>query len=322
MKYACIPRAGAIIVREKKTPPVEPGKLLVRVARAGICAATELHLLRGETGEPFPIDSFNSCFGHEGAGVVEEAGPGVAGFDAADRIAYLGPCYAEVALVDPALAVKLPPDVSFDDILGEPFAVVLNTLDHVKSQASTDVVLLGAGFMGLLILQGLARMPLRNVIVADINNAKLRIAQDFGASATVNPLEGDLKDTVHALTDGLGADTVIEASGSPDALNRCGSLTAPGGRIVLHGFYPGSPSIDLTTWHVKELTIINSHPCNAKRYQDLIQRAVIAAQQKSFDLSRIVTHRFSLKNLPRAFEAIVKDPKLVKAVVDFDLEES
>lgn len=318
MKYAVIEKAGSIVTRRKPVPSVEPGKLLVRVTRAGVCGTTEMHLFRGETDAPFPIDSFNSCFGHEGAGIVEDVGDGVKAFGPGDRIAYVGPCYAQFALVDPALAVKLPDDLASDEILGEPFAVVLNTLDYVQACVLADVVLIGAGFMGLLLVQGLARMPPRRLIVADINGEKLLLAKSFGATDVVNPRQDDLRATVETLTHGCGAQVVIEASGSEDGLNACADLAAPGGKIILHGFYPGRPSLDLATMHVKELTVINSHPHSAQRYQALLRRTRAAAQEKFFDLSRIVTHRFSLDELPDAFTALADDPKLVKAVIDVD----
>ena len=320
MQYAVIEKAGSIVIRRKPVPSADPGRLLVRVARAGVCGATEMHFFRGETDAPFPIDSFNSCFGHEGAGTVEEVGCGIEGFAAGDRIAYLGPCYAQFAVVDPALAVKVPDDVPFDEILGEPFAVVLNTLDYVQPCVLADVVLIGAGFMGLLLVQGLARMPLRRLLAADVNDEKLRLARSFGATDTANPGEDDLRATVETLTGGRGAHIVIEASGSQGGLGACGDLAAPGGKIILHGFYPGTPSIDLATMHAKELTVINSHPHSAERYQVLLQRACIAAKERFFDLSGIVTHRFSLAELPDAFAALSEDPKLVKAVIELDRE--
>ena len=320
MRYAVIEKAGRIVIRRKPVPSVEPGKMLVRVARAGVCGATEMHFFRGETDASFPIDSFNTCFGHEGAGTIEEVGRGIRGFAAGDRIVYVGPCYTQFALVDPALAVRLPDDVLFDEILGEPFAVVLNTLDYAQPCVLADVGLIGAGFMGLLLVQGLSRMPLRRLLVADINSEKLLLAKSFGATDTVNPRESDLRAAVETLTNGSGAHVVIEASGSEDGLCACGDLAAPGGKIILHGFYPQRPSIDLATMHAKELTVINSHPHSADRYRSLLGRACAAAQEKFFDLSRIVTHRFPLDEFPDAFAALVDDPKLVKAVICVDGE--
>ncbi|MFH0964628.1 MAG: zinc-binding dehydrogenase [Planctomycetota bacterium] len=318
MKYAVIEEAGRIVIREKEAPRVAAGKLLVRVTRAGVCGATELHFLRGEAGVSFPLDSFNSCFGHEGSGVVEEAGAGVEGFEKGARVTYLGPCYTEYALVDPALAARLPGDVSFDDILGEPFAVVLHTLEHAQGRVLGDVVLLGAGFMGLLVLQGLVRMPLRRVIVAEKRESRLRLAREFGATSAVKVGRDDLEEAVMRLTDGRGADVVIEASGSKEALKQCGALVAPGGKIVLHGYYPGLSAIDLGPWHVKGAVVINSHPHDRERYGELMQRACTAAREKFFDLSRIVTHRLPLEELSGAFEALVKDEGLIKAVIQFD----
>lgn len=322
MKYAVIESAGSIVLRERDIPAIEPNRLLVRVTRAGICAATELHLLRGETGAPFPLHSFNSCFGHEGAGIVMAAGPAVVGFSPGDRIVYLGPCYCEYALVNPELAVALPPKLSFDEILGEPFAVALNTVDHVMSTPPGTIVLLGTGFMGLLILQGLSSISAGTgtIIAADINGEKLQMAMKHGAAMTVNLRETDLAGVVNRLTGGCGANTVIEASGSHEALRQCGPLAAAAGRIILHGHYVGSPSIDLDPWHVKELTIINSHPHSPGRYRELLCRACDAAVRGVFDVTCLVTHRYSLERLPEAFDAMADDRKFVKAVVDVGTE--
>lgn len=272
-------------VRQIPVPEPGPGELLVKIAAATTCGTDVKVFRRG--GHPRMIHP-PSPFGHEMAGVVAAAGPGVARFREGDAVviansapcglceacarerenlcrdlAYLNGAFAQYVLVPPRFTekstYKIPGGLPFQvAALAEPLACVLHALEQADLSHPGDAVLYGSGPIGLLFLSVLVGAGHR-VAVADPNPSRLAIARKLGAAATlpVGRDGGEAARLVAASEAGDGYDLAIEATGSPaawwDALNSA----RPGGTVLLFGGCPPGTAVPLDTHrlHYSEITV-------------------------------------------------------------------
>lgn len=163
------------------------GQLLVRVMASGICQF-DISLFTGKLKAAFP-----QLGGHEGVGIVEAVGDGVDGFEPGDKVTFLGgPTFAGYTLVNPAKAVRIPDDVSDYAIwISEPAACATNGVRSARVEPGDTVVLIGTGYMGMLVLQGLPKSLMSRFIVVDLDEERLELARQYGAEITLNPRECD-----------------------------------------------------------------------------------------------------------------------------------
>ena len=308
MKCAVLEKPNKISIGEKQLSALQEGQLRVKVELAGICSATELHYYRGELENHFPLDSFNSYFGHEGCGTVLEVGPSVTAFSPGDRVTYLGPSYTEESIVSTSRAVKIPSALDFEQAIGEPLAVVANTLDHYSHWLGQEVLLTGAGSMGLLLVQGLRSAGAR-VTVCEPHPKRAELARELGAERVITKPDtaGDELAARFAVA--------IEASGATSALALCSTALAANGVLIIHSFFPKPVQLDMLPWHCKQVTVINSHIPTDQELRGKMEKGLKLTQQGILDMSRLVTHRWRLDELDKAFGLLDKAGFSIKMVV-------
>jgi len=165
---------------------------------------------------------------------------------------------AEYVLLDDYQLYKASNDVSFEEIaLSEPLACVIRSVRKSGVQRGDNVVVVGAGIMGMLHLTLLKQMGVR-VIVSEIDEKRAAFAKEHGADATMNPLEAPFGEQVKGLTNGRGADVIFVAVSVAEAVEQALDGVAKGGRVhVYAGIYPrGSKiTIDPGPFHSKEITL-------------------------------------------------------------------
>ncbi len=315
MKYAAIEAPGKVVIKEGNIPSVGGNELLVKVMACGVCSATDLHYMNGELETHFPLTGANSYFGHELSGVVAETGTGVTEFKKGDRVSFLKGGYQEYAVADASLTVKIPDGLDFVESLAEPLAVSLNTLNLAQVQKNEDIIVLGTGFMGLLLIQGLRNVGAREIIAVDLLDQRLALAGQFGATRTINAKNTNVESVVNQITEGRGVDTVIEAAGAPPALALAPQLVKPGGKIIVHGFYPKPVTIDMVPWHVKGLTIVNAHPTSAQQYKSLMAEGLALLKHRRFEVGPLVTHRFTLEQMDEVYRLLQRPGEFIKIAV-------
>lgn len=316
MKYAVIEKPAQVMIKSREIPSIKPEEMLVKVQVCGVCGATDYHFMMGELENHFPLDSFNSSFGHEGVGIVQKVSSDVHDFEVGDRIAFLGPGYTEYSVVNQKRAVRLSGEISSCEGLAEPLAVVLNTIDHASLSLGDDVAILGTGFMGLLLVQGFSSAGAGRIIVADIDNKKLKVARDVGATHIFNSQEVDPVKEIKKIVGKGGISTVIEAAGVPATLRQAGEIAGAGGKIIVHGFYPKPIEIDMFPWHCKELTIINSHPSTDEKLKNLMRKAIKNLEMGKFNVRKLITHRFNLEEIPEMLEIMKRKEHFIKMIVE------
>ena len=310
-------------VRDRDHPAPGPGEILVRSRVVGVCHS-DLELLAGRYIIPI---SYPIIPGHEWAGEVAEAGPGVEGFAPGDPV--VGECVvgpggrdhfgfsisgaaAEYFNVRAEWLHKLPRHMTFTQgALVEPFSVAYAAVRAAGIDPSDRVAVLGAGPIGLLAAMAAAG---RNAAVTAIEPRADRRAKalDVGASGTLDPSAGDLPAQAKDLTDGDLFDVVIESAGHPAAMAQALTLAGNHGRIVYVG-------IDVGRTVPAELGLIQARSLSI---QGIVGSAGIWPQAIRFlasgvvDPTPIVTARYSLDDAVQALTAATPESGNVKVHIE------
>jgi 2-desacetyl-2-hydroxyethyl bacteriochlorophyllide A dehydrogenase len=247
-------------VQEIQAPSPGAGDVLVRVRAAGICHS-DVHYRAGTSG----VGPLPQTLGHEIAGVVEEVGSAVTGLQPGNRVClhYLLSCgqchfcrtgheqfcaqgkmigkhvdggFAEYIVVPARNAVRLPAGVSFEHgaVLMCSSSTSFHALRKSRLQSGETVAVFGAGGLGMSAIQLARTMGALQVYAVDINDAKLQLAEMFGA-VPVNAQQGDPVATIRQLTDGRGVDVAIEVIGLRQTMEQAVRCLAVLGRAVMAG---------------------------------------------------------------------------------------
>jgi 2-desacetyl-2-hydroxyethyl bacteriochlorophyllide A dehydrogenase len=298
---------------DEPVPTPARDEVRVRVAVCGVCAS-ELDMWRGARGHA----SLPWYPGHEVSGVVEEVGHDVRWPAVGDPVGAWVTTrgFAEQVVLRSEHCVALdgtPVEVA----LVEPLACAVNAIELAGLRPGDDVLVIGAGYMGLLLLQLAAQQAPRHLIVTDVRDEALERARSFGATHVVNVADASLADAVGDLTDGVGADISIEATGTQAALSSLADVTRMSGTVVIAGYHQGeSRQLDLATWNWKAFRIANAHFRDVAVIMQGMRRAGRLLSSKRIAMEPLVTHRFPLDRIDEAFRAALQKPDgFVKAVV-------
>lgn len=332
MRAAVFEGPNRMTLQEVPTPTAGPGELMVRVRAAAICG-TDVRIYRGKKTKGVRTPSI---IGHEFSGEVVEVGEGVQGFAPGNRVSVepVIPChhcaYCKTGLENvcanrtaigyefdgafaeyiriPATAVagghvyKFPDSLDFAQAaLAEPLGCCVNGQENAQVGLGDTVVILGAGPIGLMHVQLAKAAGARRVIVSEPMEHRRAMASRLGADVVVNPTAEDLQVVVRNLTEGLGADAVILAIGVPALANQALALARKGGRVNLFaGFSVGdAPAMDVNLIHYNELLVTGTSALTRHHYEKalrLIESGVVR-------VAELVTHRFPLAEVEKAFEA-------------------
>jgi 2-desacetyl-2-hydroxyethyl bacteriochlorophyllide A dehydrogenase len=313
MSAAVLREAGARLeVEQIPVPRPRRGEVLVRVAACGVCTS-ELDMWRGLAGHA----RYPWYAGHEVSGTVEAAGDRVGSFAPGDRVAVwvTERGYAEYVAV-PAEHCFPASGVAPELALGEPLACAVNIVQLADVALGDDVVIVGAGFMGLLVLELVQQRGPRHLIVADTRQDALERARKLGASHVVDVTNESLPDVVEELT-GNGADVTFEMTGVEAALRSVGTVTRMSGTVVIGGYHQGEPrAIPLGEWNWMAFRIANAHFRDVTTILRGMERGMRLLTSGRISLEGLVTHRFGLDRIDEAFATAVERPDgFVKATV-------
>jgi L-iditol 2-dehydrogenase len=303
-------------VREVPDPDPRRGEVLLDVAVCGVCAS-ELEPYTGQVESVFP-----RFLGHEVSGTVVALGDGVGdgttGLAVGDRVGawVTSHGFAERAAVPAAHCFPLG-EVAVDTALAEPLACAVNAVELADVRLGDDVVIIGAGYMGLLVQLLVSMRGPRHVVVADTRPDALDRARALGATRTVLVGEESPAEVVSAATGGGLADVCFECTGTQPALTTIGQVTRMSGKVVLVGYHQGPDrAIPLGLWNWMAYDLRNGH----FRDVPVILRGMrIGARLMGaglLDQAPLITHTFGLEDIGAAFgTAVAKPPGFVKASV-------
>jgi L-iditol 2-dehydrogenase len=313
MRLAEMPEPGRFELVDVEDPVPAPHEVVLDVAACGVCAS-ELDMFSGAAGHA----SYPWRPGHEVSGTVCAAGSEVStlppGAPVAAWVTTRG--FAERVAVPEAHCAPAG-DVPLDLALGEPLACAVNAVELAGIGFGDDVVIVGAGFMGLTILQLVRLRGPRHVVVVDVRADALEHARALGATHTIDGASGDASREVAELTDGRGADVTIEATGSPAALAGVGDLTRMSGTIVIAGYHQGEPRpVPMATWNWMAFRIANAHFREPSTILHGLRAGMRLLTAGLVSFEGLVTHRFGLDEIGDAFRTAIDKPSgFVKATV-------
>jgi alcohol dehydrogenase len=319
-----------------------PGDAIVKIVKTTICG-TDLHILKGDV----PTCTPGRILGHEGVGIVDTVGAGVTTFRPGDRvliscISSCGKCdycrrgmyshcttggwilgneidgtqaeYVRTPHADTSLYRILEGAdeealVMLSDILPTGFECgVLNG----KVAPGSTVAIVGAGPIGLATLLTAQFYSPAEIIMIDLDDNRLGLARQFGATRTINSADGKAAETVKKLTDGRGVDTAIEAVGIPGTFLLCQDLVAPGGIIANIGVHGSKVDLHLERLWSQNIAITT-------RLVDTVTTPMLlkTVQSKKIDPTRLITHRFKLDKILDAYDTFGRaaDTHALKVII-------
>ena len=326
MRAARLEGIDRMRVRDVAEPTPGPGEVALRVEACGICG-TDRHILRGEYPSALPV-----TLGHEFTGTVVAASAGVR-LPIGTRVAVdpnisCGVCrecrrgdvalcprrvalgvdldggLAEYALVPEKQAYPLPPQMPIEwGALCEPLACCLRGLDLARIEPGMGVAVLGGGVVGQLMAR-LARLAgATSIVLVTRQGSRRRLAEELGATATLDPRAGDVVARVAGDRGGLmpgGADVVLECAGTIDTFEQSLMLARRGGTVLVFGVAPQTALARISPFDVfaRELRILGSY-LNPHTHG----RAVELAASGRLALAPLITHRLALDDVPAALAA-------------------
>lgn len=335
---------GLKAVEDRPKPQIEsPGDAIVKMVKTTICG-TDLHILKGDVATCAP----GRILGHEGVGIIETVGAGVTAFRPGDRvliscISSCGKCeycrrgmyshcesggwilgneidgtqaeYVRIPHADTSL-YPIPRDVEeealvmLSDILPTGFECgVLNG----KVAPGSTVAIVGSGPIGLAALLTAQFYSPAEIIMIDLDEARLGIARQFGATHTINSANGRTAEAVKALTSGRGVDAAIEAVGVPATFQLCEDIIAPGGVIANIGVHGQKVELYLERLWSQNITITT-------RLVDTVTTPLLlkTVQSKKIDPTQLITHRFKLDQILEAYDTFARaaETQALKVIIE------
>jgi threonine dehydrogenase-like Zn-dependent dehydrogenase len=329
MRAAFIVAPRRIEIREVPTPVISDSQMLVKIEACGVCSS-DMSAYKDSWPEDMKrANPFPRRAGHEPAGTVVEVGKLVKGFAVGDRITgyFADDAYCEYVAVDPShfaahrghgyVIEKIPEGIPFEHALGEPLMSLMSIARTTTPECGDYVFQIGAGFMGLGIIAGVASPKLREYIVADLDDGRLALARELGATVTLNPNKVDVVAEVMKLTKGRGVDVAIEVVGHPVGVKMTGDVIKTNrGKIILVGWHQAPATYELLNWIKCPIIYSPQGVGMSTDPQSELERAMWALEAGIYPMDRLITHTYKLDDIAQAFEDNLNmTPGYIKGVV-------
>lgn len=341
MKVAVMNGIGQMGFTERTIPQPADNEVLVKLEYVGICGSDMHYYETGRIGDYIVKPPF--VLGHEPGGTIVEVGKNVRHLKVGDRVALepgktCGHCefcregkynlcsdvvffatppvdgvFQEYVAHKADLCFKLPENVdTMEGALIEPLAVGFHAANQGSAQAGQTAVVFGAGCIGLVSMMALKAEGVTKVYVVDIMQKRLDKALELGATDVVNSKDMDVLKEIKRLTEGCGADLVIETAGMEITTRQAIHITKKGATIVLVGYSKsGEMTLPLSLALDKELTFKTVF-----RYRHIYPMAIEAVASGKVNLKGIVTNIFDFDDIQNAMDSSVRDKaNIVKSVV-------
>jgi len=332
MKAALYTKPNSLNVVSKDLRRLKPTEVLVKVEACGICG-TDIHIVAGQSRSTPPV-----VLGHEYAGVIQEVGKNVRDLILGDRVAVdpnisCGRCFhctrgevhlctnllalgvdidggmAEYSIVPETQIYKVPSTLSMQNsAFIEPVSCVIHGVDKTRLQAGASVVIMGAGTIGLLMLQLVKSTGASQIGIIEPNAQKRALALKMGADFAFSPSEAP--DGVRNMSE-PGADVVIECVGKPQTMKEAIALARRGGTVEFFGVCPVGETISIEPNEIyfRELTIVGSY-INPHTFT----RAVDALSSGAVGTNELEVSNFPLEGVHEALAAL-REGKTTKSII-------
>jgi len=338
MKAAVYHGVQDIGVEDVPEPKIEPGAVIMKVHACGICGS-DIHSYQRGPRRPGMVP------GHEFSGDIVEVGAGITGVKKGDRVVAMsgrsrGECYwckrgeitrcsklvmvglgipgafAEYVLVPNfslgLYAAKLPANLTHQEgATVEPVSVGWHAVTQVQPQKDDTAVVIGAGFIGLAIIQILKSLGVEQIIASGHRPKRLALAKESGADIVVDGAKEDIVPIVKEKTGGVGADSVFEVAGTEPAFRQAVQMVRKGGKIDVVGLY-GQPFNLSPSGFGGDVSLIN---CGLR--WDL-PGAVDLMTKGAVRTKPLISHEFPISQVKEAFDTALGVADAVKVVVNLE----
>ncbi len=320
-------------------PEIGPDDVLIKINKTGICG-TDIHIWNWDdwAAQTVPVPMIT---GHEFAGEIVELGRRVEGLEIGQRCSGEGHLIGKQSRqsragkfhLDPATRgigvneqgafaqyLKLPAFnvVPLPDEISDDIGAILDPLGNAVHTALSfdlvgeDVLITGAGPIGIMAAAVARHVGARHVVVTDVNPARLALAEKVADVVTVNVAKEDLADVIPRLKMKQGFDVGLEMSGNQQALDQMVEAMTMGGRIAMLGIPPGKSPVDWSRIVFKAITIKGVY--GREIFETWYK--MIAMLENGLDVSGIITHRFKVDDFEQGFAAM-KSGQSGKVVLDW-----
>lgn len=337
--YCCVLHASQDVrIEQRDMPKPGHGQVLVRMRQMGICGTDVSYFERGPRGRNGEVRPF--ILGHEGGGEVVELGAGVQGLSVGDRVAidpsqpcytcricmsgrynlcpqmrYLGSAYSatpdglfcEYLAFPVQNCLPVPPEMSDGEAaMMEPLSVAMHAVKRAGPLYGASVLVTGGGPIGQLTLLAARALGAGKVALSEVVESRRKFARLNGADRVCDPTEPTFVEDALEFSSG-GFDVIMEAAGSPIALNQAFELAARGGTIVQIGGIKADANISLASLMPKELQYVGSY-----RFANVFGTAIEMAASKRIDVRPLISETLPLTefraamNLAQGKDGVVK----------------
>lgn len=309
-------------VEKIEIPKIGDNEVLIKVKCCGVCG-TDPHIYNGRFPAPFPL-----VLGHEFSGEVVEVGKSVKNTKVGDKVTAdiniaCGSCYycnmgqklfcedivqlgvhvngafAEYIKAPAVNVYKLPDSMTWEEgAYVEPLACVINGQERIDMKLGSTVVIIGAGPMGLAHALLSKQNGASKVIITELNAVRLQKARDLGIDYVIDASKENAVEKVKELTEGRGADYVIEAVGSVPTYKQGLEMVRKGGTMLFYGAAPADAELSIKPFEIyaKELKLIGSYAGTYDRWT----KAINMIANNRFIPSDIISNKMPLEKIKEA----------------------
>lgn len=316
-----------IWIEDVPEPQCSTNDVKIKITHTAICG-TDLHIFNWDNWAKRTLE-LPLIIGHEFCGIVEEVGPGVTHYKPGQRVSGEGHitcghcrnCRAgKRHLCDKTIGIGIHRDGAFAEFLVIPESNVFPIHDKIPSEIASffdpfgnavhtslsyemvgeDVLITGAGPIGVMAVAICNFVGARNVVVTDINDYRLELAKAMGANKVINIAKNSIKEFYPELNMINGFDVGLEMSGNPDAFNNMLDHMYHGGKIALLGLLPKSTNINWDNIIFKGLKVKGIY--GREMYETWYKMTQML--KSGLDISKVLTHRIAIDDYEKAFKII------------------
>lgn len=328
-----------IWMEEVPIPKIGNNDLLVKIAKTAICG-TDLHIYKWDTWSQHTI-KVPQIIGHEFVGEIVEKGSDVKGFEIGERVSGEGHIVCGVCrscragrrhLCTNAIGIGVNRDGCFAEYLSLPASNAWHVDPMIPDEIAAyfdpfgnathttlsfdlvgeDVLITGAGPIGIMAVAIAKHVGARNVVITDINEYRLNLARKMGATRAINVNQASIKDAIKELHMLVGFDVGLEMSGNGKAFESMLENMHHGGRIALLGILPETTKIDWEQIIFKGLVIKGIY--GREIWETWYKMHTML--QSGLDISGVLTHHFNFENFQKGFD-VMESGQCGKVVLEF-----
>lgn len=316
---------GVIEFKEVPITAIDKNQALVKIMNIGICGS-DIHVYHGE----HPFTSYPVTQGHEVSGEIVALGEDVQGLRVGQKVTIqpqvvCGVCYpcrngkynlceelkvmgfqttgtaSHYFAVDAKKVTVFPDGMTYEEgAMIEPLAVAVHAIRQAGDIKGKKIVVLGAGPIGNLVAQTAKGMGAESVIITDVSNLRLKLAEECGVEHCINTKEVNLGDAILEYFGPDKADVIYDCAGNNVTIGQAIKYSRKGSVIILVAVFAGMATVDLAVLNDKELDLNSSMMYRNEDYIDAIK----LVNEGKIELSKLISKQFPFKEYKKAYEYI------------------